>query len=52
MKRKFGGKVYTNVASKPTKREAQARAKGWRDNGYSARIVKIKGGYDIYVRKG
>ncbi len=50
MKRKFGGKTFTNVASKPTKREAEARAMGWRKNGYLARIVKVKGGYDIYVR--
>jgi len=49
IKRKFGGKVFTNVASKPTKREAEARASAWRGKGYLARIVKVKGGYDIYV---
>jgi len=50
-KRKFGGKVFTNVASKPTKREAEVRARGWRAMGYLARIVKVKGGYDIYIRR-
>jgi len=48
-KRKFGKKLFTNVASKPTKREAEARARGWRAEGYLVRIVKVKGGYDIYV---
>jgi hypothetical protein len=51
IKRKFNGKVYTNVASKPTKREATARAEAWREEGFSARIVKLKNGYDIYIRK-
>ena len=49
IKRKFGKKTFTNVASKPTKREAEARARAWRDSGHSARIIKVKGGYDIYV---
>ena len=48
-KRKFGRKVFTNVASKPTKREAEARARAWRAGGYLARIVKVKSGYDIYI---
>ena len=48
-KRKFGGKVFINVASKPTKREAKARAEAWRAKGSLARIVRTKNGYDIYV---
>ena len=49
IKRKFGKRWYTNVASKPTKREAQGRADGWRKIGHLARIVKVKGGYDVYI---
>jgi len=50
IKRKFGGRVYTNVASKSTKKEAVIRANAWRKLGYSVRIVKLKRGYDIYIR--
>lgn len=49
--RKFGGRVFSNVASKPTKKEAGARARAWRAKGFLARVVKVKGGYDIYVRE-
>ena len=31
IKRKFNGKTFTNVASKPTKREATVRAKAWQE---------------------
>lgn len=51
IKHKFGGKVYTSIASKPTKREAQQRANGWREEGFLARIVKTATGYDVYIRK-
>jgi len=50
--RKFGGKRYNNVASKPTKQEARERADAWRSRGYSVRIAKVSGGYDIFIRKG
>ena len=48
-KRKFGGKLFSNVASKPTKTAANSRAAAWRKQGSLARVIKRIRGFDIFV---
>ena len=53
LKRKFGGKVYKHYVGidyAPGKKKAMEGAKFYRDTGEFARIVKIKGGYQIFHR--
>lgn len=53
-KRKFNGKVYTAVASKPNKSLAREYAKNIRKKGHLARIIKSKShehGLEYYIYK-
>lgn len=46
--RKFGGKVYRLHNMAATKTRAQEKARDRKESGYSARVVKVRGGYAIY----
>ena len=53
--KKFNGKVYTLLGNpKKTKAAAEYTVESWRSRGRSrgARMVKVDGGYAIYVRGG
>ena len=50
--RKFGGKLFRQVAKAKTKGPAKKRAGGIRNRGGSARVVKAKKGFSIFRRGG
>ena len=52
--RRFNGKVYTLLGNpKTTKTAAEFTVESWRSRGRSrgARMVKVDGGYAVYVRR-
>lgn len=48
--RKFGKKVYRKLFLRTNKERAKNRAKLIRERGKLARVVKKKGGYEVYYR--
>jgi len=53
--KRFNGKVYELLSGRPkTKSAAEFTVASWRSRGRDrgARMVKVKGGYAVYVRGG
>lgn len=46
--KKIDGLLYIWEDEFGRKKDAQKEAKSFRDRGYKARVIKIKGGYDLY----
>ena len=50
IRKKFNGEIYRLLNTYSRKSDARKEAERWIDGGRKIRIVKVKQGYEVYLR--